>query len=81
MISKDIISGKHELSILSNIEIDRNLPKYRNNNKANISNSGSFSIGATGSIDRSNSKEIKEGFITRLLKPFKKEKKEDDHYE
>ena len=75
MISKDIISGKHELSILSNIEIDRNLPKYRNNNKANVFNSGNFSM------DSSNSKEIKEGFITRLLKPFKKEKKEKINFD
>ena len=82
MISKDIISGKHELSILSNIEIDRNLPKYRNNNKANVSNSGNFSMeGGRGEEDSSNSKEIKEGFITRLLKPFKKEKKEKINFD
>jgi hypothetical protein len=73
MISKDIISGKHELTILSNPEVDRNLPKYKND-KASVFNSGSFSIGVSGNT--SDSKEIKEGFISRLLKSFKRTKKE-----
>jgi hypothetical protein len=77
MISKDIISGKHELTILSNPEVDRNLPKYKTDNKSSF-NSGSFSIGVSGgfNMDNSDSKEIKEGFISRLLKSFKRTKKE-----